>query len=49
MADLIQVRSKNRRPYWISRGLFEKYPDDYTEVKPKSAPAKNPEPATDAD
>lgn len=49
MADLIQVRSKGRAPYWISRGLFEKHPSDYTEVKPRAkAAAKKPAPETPA-
>lgn len=46
MADLIRVRSKNRAPYWISRGLFEKHRSDYTEVKSKKdVPAKKDAPA----
>lgn len=43
MTDLIHVRSKRRKPYWISRGLFEKHPDDYTEVKAKAAEKNTPD------
>lgn len=40
MSDLVEVRSKDRKPYWISRGLLEKHPDDYTEVKKKTSVKK---------
>lgn len=45
MTDLVLVRSKGRESYWISRGLFEKHPDDYAEVKSKAAEKKTPPPA----
>lgn len=45
MSDLIQVRSKGRAPYWISRELVEKHPDDYVRVGAKK-PAK-PKPPKD--
>lgn len=51
MTDLIRVRSKQgkRGEFLISRGLFEKHPDDYVAVEKKTAAKKTDTPVKTAE